>query len=181
MLPWERERKRECSCRPALPPASVINSDTVTAAKKEVPPVRRLSWLPPGRHNNFQRCLSSFAFCSIYRVTIQAGPNLLLTWKQKLCVSVKSWYWNATFVFMSTIGLVLPEWSPCNNTLYFCAARSTAPYSCRSLPPSWQISMQFLAYKLKVLDFLSTLKCAQEMDFLPKYPGRLRQKLDTAD
>ena len=49
-----------------------------------------------------------------YRVTHQVGPNLPLTSEQKLCFSVSSSYKNATFVFKSTIGLVLPDVSPCS-------------------------------------------------------------------
>ena len=54
-----------------------------------------------------------------YRVIIQVGPNLSLqlTWKQKLCFSIRSLYQSATFVYMSMIGLVLPEWSPCIATM----------------------------------------------------------------
>ena len=49
----------------------------------------------------------------VFKVTHQVGPNLPLTWKQKLFFNIKSLCWNATSVLMSTGGLVLPDVSPC--------------------------------------------------------------------
>ena len=58
-------------------------------------------------------CLTFSLIWVSYRVTHQVGPNLPLKSKRKLCFRIKSLYWNATLVMMSTGGLVLPIVSPC--------------------------------------------------------------------
>ena len=63
-------------------------------------------------------CLKTASVWDYYRVTHQVGRYLPLTSKQKLCFSISSLYWNATYAFMSTGGLVLPDVSPCIAQLY---------------------------------------------------------------
>ena len=55
----------------------------------------------------------STVIVSFYRVTHQVVPNLSLTLIWKLCCSVRVLYYNATFKYMSTGDLVLPDVSPC--------------------------------------------------------------------
>ena len=57
-----------------------------------------------------QGCYSEDTY---YKVTHQVGPNLPLSSKQKLCLSIKGLYWIAPYVLMSTGGWDQPDESPC--------------------------------------------------------------------
>ena len=70
-------------------------------------------WWLPGRRWWYTSTWYSWLSAGLYRVTHQVVSNLLLTSKQKLHFSIRSMYWNATFVLMSTGGLEQPDGSPC--------------------------------------------------------------------
>ena len=98
------------------------NQFNTTSGRHRSPQSPRTTYSLPQRMNSRYGLINR-----IYRVTIQVVSNLQLTPKQMLRFSVRSSYYNGTFVLVSTGGLKQLEWSPCTWNRIYVGINQTFP------------------------------------------------------